>query len=251
MYAANLVSGFSRIVQVLNTSTSAWSREGASPKPSDSSVPLMRSESCAFIWHPKVVTKYLRTRPRVARACGPLGSGPHAFGRLRLARQLRVSPRLEVPVELPAGHVVAELLALDYRVAEVEAEPDACIDDLLLHVLDGVEVLGRREQRAAVLAARHGHVDVVRAERGGKRVAEGGREAAVLGRVFGMPGHAEERLPGRIGGRGWVALLFGGPGPPARGPETVEKLRAETGDARAPPAEAPPSPPTPAPGADP
>ncbi len=58
MYAANFVSGFSRIVQVLKTSTSAWSREGASPKPSDSSVPLMRSESCAFIWHPNVVTKY-------------------------------------------------------------------------------------------------------------------------------------------------------------------------------------------------
>ena len=70
MYAANFVSGFSRIVQVLKTSTSAWSREGASPKPSDSSVPLMRSESCAFIWHPNVVTKYLRTRRRVARGCG-------------------------------------------------------------------------------------------------------------------------------------------------------------------------------------
>ena len=28
----------------------------ASPRPSDSSMPLIRSESCAFIWQPKVVT---------------------------------------------------------------------------------------------------------------------------------------------------------------------------------------------------
>jgi hypothetical protein len=52
------VSGFSRIVQVLNTSTSAASCEGASPSPSDSSIPLIRSESCAFIWQPNVVTWY-------------------------------------------------------------------------------------------------------------------------------------------------------------------------------------------------
>ena len=44
-YAASFVSGFSRIVQVLKTSTSASSCEGASPSPSDSSMPLIRSES--------------------------------------------------------------------------------------------------------------------------------------------------------------------------------------------------------------
>ena len=56
MYAASFVSGFSRIVQVLNTTTSASAALAASPSPSSSSMPLMRSESWAFIWQPKVVT---------------------------------------------------------------------------------------------------------------------------------------------------------------------------------------------------
>ena len=56
MYAANFVSGFSRIVQVLKTITSASSCDGASPRPSSSSMPLIRSLSWAFIWQPKVVT---------------------------------------------------------------------------------------------------------------------------------------------------------------------------------------------------
>ena len=49
-------SAFSRIVQVLKTRKSASSAEPASPSPSDSSRPLMRSESCTFIWQPNVVT---------------------------------------------------------------------------------------------------------------------------------------------------------------------------------------------------
>ena len=49
-------SAFSRIVQVLKTTTSASSWLGASPSPSDSSRPLIRSESCTFIWQPNVVT---------------------------------------------------------------------------------------------------------------------------------------------------------------------------------------------------
>src|SRR5215211_9254453 len=83
MYAANLVSGFPRIVQVLNTSTSASSRERASPSPRSSSKPLIRSESCAFIWQPKVVTKYRRcTRQRVL-APGPVIAAA-VFCRFRL-----------------------------------------------------------------------------------------------------------------------------------------------------------------------
>ena len=54
------MSGFSRIVQVLKTSTSASSCAVASPSPSDSSMPLIRSESWAFIWQPNVVTWYRR-----------------------------------------------------------------------------------------------------------------------------------------------------------------------------------------------
>ena len=49
-------SAFSRIEQVLNRIRSASSRAGASAYPSDSSMPFIRSESCSFIWHPKVVT---------------------------------------------------------------------------------------------------------------------------------------------------------------------------------------------------
>ena len=45
MCAANRVSGFSRIVHVLRTMTSACSCETASPRPSSSSSPLIRSES--------------------------------------------------------------------------------------------------------------------------------------------------------------------------------------------------------------
>src|SRR5688572_23443107 len=41
---------------VLNRIRSASSRSGTSEYPSDSSMPFMRSESCSFIWHPKVVT---------------------------------------------------------------------------------------------------------------------------------------------------------------------------------------------------
>ena len=55
-YAASRVSGFSRIVHVLKTTTSASSGDAASPRPSDSSMPLIRSESWAFIWQPNVVT---------------------------------------------------------------------------------------------------------------------------------------------------------------------------------------------------
>src|SRR5207253_4623372 len=52
------LSAFSRIEHVLKRIRSAWSRSGASLYPSDSSMPFMRSESCSFIWHPKVVTWY-------------------------------------------------------------------------------------------------------------------------------------------------------------------------------------------------
>ena len=44
-YAASFVSGFSRIVHVLKTSTSASFGLAASPSPSSSSMPLIRSES--------------------------------------------------------------------------------------------------------------------------------------------------------------------------------------------------------------
>ena len=51
-------SGFSRIVHVLKTSTSASSCSAASTIPRPSSMPVMRSLSCAFIWQPNVMTWY-------------------------------------------------------------------------------------------------------------------------------------------------------------------------------------------------
>ena len=53
------LSADSRIEQVLKRIRSASSRLAASSYPSDSSIPCMRSESCTFIWHPKVVTWYV------------------------------------------------------------------------------------------------------------------------------------------------------------------------------------------------
>ena len=49
-------SAFSRIVQVLKTRKSASAGSAASPSPTDSRRPLIRSESCTFIWQPNVVT---------------------------------------------------------------------------------------------------------------------------------------------------------------------------------------------------
>src|SRR5436190_22993302 len=75
MYAANFVSGFARIVHVLKTTTSASSWAAASPSPSDSSMPLIRSESWAFIWQPKVVTWYRFTVSIVARRVARSSAG--------------------------------------------------------------------------------------------------------------------------------------------------------------------------------
>src|SRR3954453_21448312 len=49
---------------VLSTTTSASPAEDAGARPSASRRPAMRSESCSFIWHPKVRTTYLRVTPR-------------------------------------------------------------------------------------------------------------------------------------------------------------------------------------------
>jgi hypothetical protein len=56
----SLLSAFSRMQQVFSTTTSASSRLSVGSMPSASSNPAMRSESCSFIWHPKVRTRYRR-----------------------------------------------------------------------------------------------------------------------------------------------------------------------------------------------
>src|SRR3954447_1158958 len=67
-WATNRSSAFSRIEHVLKRMRSASARASASAYPSDSSMPFIRSESCSFIWHPKVVTWYRFTGLKLARA---------------------------------------------------------------------------------------------------------------------------------------------------------------------------------------
>src|SRR3954454_14463263 len=76
---------------------SASARSATSAYPSDSSMPFMRSESCSFIWHPKVVTwkRFMRLSSVVGRARLP------DHGDLDLARVL------ELLLDL-AGDLVAE-----------------------------------------------------------------------------------------------------------------------------------------------
>ena len=69
-------------------------------------------------------------------------------------------------------------------------------------------------------------------QRGRERVAEAGGEAAVLGRIFGMARHPEQRLPCRVGRRVGIAVLVGVPDRRDRAPELVEELRVEAGDPR-------------------
>src|SRR6266545_3999347 len=57
------LSAFSRTAHVFNTTTWASVASSARTYPSDSSRPAIRSESCSFIWHPKVRIRY---RPLIA-----------------------------------------------------------------------------------------------------------------------------------------------------------------------------------------
>src|SRR5689334_16492417 len=58
------------MVQVLRTTTSASRTSSVRSMPSASRRPAMRSESCSFIWHPKVRTTYLRVTHRGYASAG-------------------------------------------------------------------------------------------------------------------------------------------------------------------------------------
>ena len=69
------LSADSRIEQVLKRITSASSRAAASSYPSEASIPRIRSESCTFIWQPKVVTwNFLGMDGRLTRGGGAPGA---------------------------------------------------------------------------------------------------------------------------------------------------------------------------------
>jgi hypothetical protein len=55
------LSAFSRIAHVLNTTTPAFATSSVGVIPSAVSKPAIRSESCSFIWHPKVRIRYVRS----------------------------------------------------------------------------------------------------------------------------------------------------------------------------------------------
>src|SRR3954451_7220803 len=66
------LSAFSRIAQVLRTTTSASAASSVATIPSDVRSPAIRSESCSFIWHPNVRTRNrpdmsFRLPPRLSR----------------------------------------------------------------------------------------------------------------------------------------------------------------------------------------
>src|SRR5690606_3832460 len=63
------LSAFSRMQHVLSTTTSASSTSSVATMPSATNWPAIRSESCSFIWHPKV-----RTRKRLAGSGVAAGS---------------------------------------------------------------------------------------------------------------------------------------------------------------------------------
>src|SRR3954451_3098865 len=64
--------------QVLSTTTSASSIDVVADMPSASNRPAIRSESCSFIWHPKVRIKYfLLTSDRLGEA-----QAASSFGRM-------------------------------------------------------------------------------------------------------------------------------------------------------------------------
>src|SRR5207253_505894 len=69
------LSAFSRTAHVLSTTTSAAAASVVGANPSCSSRPAIRSESCSFIWHPKVRIRY---RPAIG-----IESSSAAFARAR------------------------------------------------------------------------------------------------------------------------------------------------------------------------
>src|SRR3954468_16683135 len=109
-WATKRSSAFSRIEQVLKRMRSASARVDDSAYPSDSSMPFMRSESCSFIWQPKVVTWYRFTAgPRLLGEVDRAALADHRD--LDLARALELL--LDVardPVRQERRGVVVDLL---------------------------------------------------------------------------------------------------------------------------------------------
>ena len=77
LFRSSLLSAFSRMQHVFSTTTSASESSSTAIMPSLCRRPEMRSESCSFIWHPKVRTTYfcgpLVTPERLPRSICPYG----------------------------------------------------------------------------------------------------------------------------------------------------------------------------------
>src|SRR4051794_6110291 len=96
---------------VFSTTTSASSSPDAADRPSASRRPAMRSESCSFIWHPKVLNRYLRAIPAQVRR------GAAVVGIYLLAPRKHLRDE-----EAPSGSSIVELdrLVIDGIIDELE-----------------------------------------------------------------------------------------------------------------------------------
>src|SRR5687767_5127954 len=110
------MSAFSRMQHVLSTTTSADSASVVASMPSDSSIPAMRSESCTFIWQPKVRTKYFFLTSSVIVSVVVALLAGRRFG--------------------PLGVEMFELARLDANVVEEDVEIGA------LHADDAADLVG-------------------------------------------------------------------------------------------------------------
>src|SRR2546426_3442715 len=161
----SLLSAFSRIAHVLSTITRASDASSVGDIPSDSSRPPIRSESCSFIWHPKVRIRYFCSiGPQATRLPGVLGRADLADHRdLDLAGVLELLLHLfrDVPRDHLCGEVV-DRLGLDQdadltsRLHRVDLlDPGERVADLFepLQTLDvGLERLATSARPAATYA---------------------------------------------------------------------------------------------------
>src|SRR3954462_11694470 len=139
------LSAFSRIEQVLKRIRSAAARSSASAYPIDSSMPFIRSESCSFIWHPKVVTWYDGMRWRVALL--------RVVDRARLAhhRHLDLAGVLELVLDLSRDLVREQRRGVVVERTGLDHHPNLAPRLHRVDLLDAVVALGDRLEVAQAL----------------------------------------------------------------------------------------------------
>jgi DNA invertase Pin-like site-specific DNA recombinase len=151
---------------------SASARAAASRYPSDSSMPFIRSESCSFIWHPKVVTWY-----RLCIVITPISNhnaSRRAIGIVRVSQTGgREGERFASPEE-QRERIEAACKRDGLQLLEVHEEMD---------VSGGKPLAGRPGLSAAVDAIEAGEADVVAAAYFDRLFRSLQTQAEVIGRI--------------------------------------------------------------------